>query len=96
MGGALVRLVVVVGVGGDATGHEGAVLDAHESLHVALQPAPGGDFELAMGVARYLFDAGAVAPDAAEFCDHLDAFRAMAEGATVAEWAARCGLEEAR
>ena len=62
---------------------------------VALQPAPGGDFELAMGVARYLFDAGAVAPDAAEFCDHLDAFRAMAEGATVAEWAARCGLEEA-
>jgi len=61
---------------------------------VSLQPAPGSDFELAMGVARYLFDTGAVAEDAAEFCDHLDAFRALAERRTVAEWAERCGLPE--
>ncbi|MEC8251910.1 MAG: molybdopterin-dependent oxidoreductase [Planctomycetota bacterium] len=62
---------------------------------ITLQPAPGGDFELAMGVARSLFDDGAVAPDAADFCDHLDAFRALAESATVAEWASRAGVDEA-
>ena len=70
----------------------------HKSSSLAdttLQPAPGGDFELAMGVARSLFDEGAVAPDAADFCDHLDAFRALAESATVAEWASRAGVDEA-
>ena len=39
----------------------------------------GADFELAMGVARYLFDVGGVVDDAADFCDHLDEFRALAE-----------------
>jgi len=68
---------------------------SHALADVVLRPAPGADFELAMGVARHLFDAGAVAPDAAEFCDHLDAFRALAESRTVAEWAERAGLDEA-
>ena len=67
---------------------------SHALADVVLQPAPGADFELAMGVARHLFDVGAVVADAAEFCDHLDEFRALAERRTVAEWAASCDLEE--
>lgn len=61
---------------------------------VSLQPAPGGDYELAMGVARYLFDTDAVVDDAAEFCDHLDAFRALAESRSVGEWAEQAGVAE--
>ena len=68
---------------------------SHALADVVLQPTPGKDFELAMGIARSLFDAGAVAADAADFCDHLDEFRALAEKHTVAQWAQRCGLEEA-
>lgn len=67
---------------------------SHALADVVLQPAPGADFELAMGVARYLFDVGGVVDDAADFCDHLDEFRALAEQRTVAEWAAGCGLDE--
>ncbi|GAC1535396.1 MAG: molybdopterin-dependent oxidoreductase [Myxococcales bacterium] len=43
-----------------------------------LQPRPGGDFALAMAVARILFERGDVDPRAAEYCDHLDEFRALA------------------
>lgn len=80
----------------------GAELISIDPLHhksssladVSLQPAPGRDFELAMGVARYLFDEDAVVDDAADFCDHLDAFRALAERRSVAEWAGLAGLTE--
>jgi anaerobic selenocysteine-containing dehydrogenase len=58
----------------------------------ALQPTPGRDFELAMGVARDLFDTGRTDPQAATFCDHLPAFRALAESRTVEQWAALAGL----
>ncbi|MCK5940840.1 MAG: molybdopterin-dependent oxidoreductase, partial [Planctomycetes bacterium] len=63
----------------------------HKSVALAdhsLQIAPGSDYELALGVARELFDSGRVAADAREFCDHLDAFRALVERRTVAQWAA--------
>ena len=40
---------------------------------------PGGDFDLAMAVAARLFETSAYAiPDAPSYCDHFDAFRALA------------------
>ncbi len=70
----------------------------HQSQALATavhQPAPGRDFELAMGIARALFDRGRVDPRAAEYCDHLPVFRAVAERRTVAEWGALADVGEA-
>lgn len=53
---------------------------------VVLQPAPGKDFELAMAIARTLFDGGKVDPSASEYCDHLPEFRAMVLRRSAAEW----------
>jgi anaerobic selenocysteine-containing dehydrogenase len=50
------------------------------------QPRPGGDFALAMAVARVLFARGAVDPRAARRCDNLPAFRALAEARAVGDW----------
>lgn len=58
-----------------------------------LQPAPGGDFELAMGVLRALFDGGHVVADAAQFCDGLPQLEALVRTRTEAEWAAAAGLD---
>ncbi len=69
----------------------------HKSLplaDVALQPAPGADFELAMGVLRALFDEGRIDPAAAQACDNLPALRALAERHRVDEWAARADVAE--
>lgn len=52
------------------------------------QPRPGGDFALAMAAARRVFERGWTHPDAARWCDHLDAFRALAESRTVEAWCA--------
>ena len=52
------------------------------------QPRPGGDFALAMAVARTLFERGAVTTEAARRCDNVDAFRALAFSRDVAAW---CG-----
>jgi len=60
-----------------------------------LRPAPGCDYELAMGVAQVLFASGRVHPRAAEFCDHLPQFRALAEARTTADWAAAAGVTAA-
>jgi anaerobic selenocysteine-containing dehydrogenase len=57
-----------------------------------IQPRPGGDFALAMAVARLLFERGWVDPDAARYCDHLDAFRALAERESVTTWCARADV----
>jgi anaerobic selenocysteine-containing dehydrogenase len=48
---------------------------------------PGGDFDLAMGVAARLFETGGVVPDATEFCDDFAGFRALATSRSAAEWA---------
>ncbi len=48
---------------------------------------PGGDFDLAMGVAARLFETGGADPDAAHFCDDLAAFRALATSRSAADWA---------
>ena len=61
---------------------------------VVLRPAPGRDLEMAMGVARILFDTGRIDPKAATWCDNLGAFRAAAERRTAAAWAQLAELGE--
>ncbi|HET6335008.1 MAG TPA: molybdopterin-dependent oxidoreductase [Polyangiales bacterium] len=51
-----------------------------------LQPQPGGDFPLAMAVARLCFEHGFVDPRAREYCDGLAEFRALAERESVEAW----------
>jgi anaerobic selenocysteine-containing dehydrogenase len=60
-----------------------------------VQPRPGGDFALAMAVARLLFERGWTDPAAAHYCDHLDAFRALAGRESVAAWCARAEVAPA-
>ncbi|WP_437947517.1 molybdopterin-dependent oxidoreductase [Sorangium sp. So ce296] len=58
------------------------------------QPRPGGDFALAMAVARVLFDEGWLDPRAAEYCDHLDELRALARRRSVAAWCGEADVPE--
>ena len=70
----------------------------HKSVTLAdlvLQPRPGCDYELALGVARELFDSGRVDPSAKNHCDHLEEFRALACARSVAQWAALADVSEA-
>jgi anaerobic selenocysteine-containing dehydrogenase len=67
----------------DPVRHRGADL---AELHV--QPRPGGDIALALGIARRLFDSAKVDPEAASYCDHLDAFRSLAFSRDLESWAA--------
>jgi anaerobic selenocysteine-containing dehydrogenase len=52
-----------------------------------VQPRPGGDAALALGIARSLFDNGKVDPSAASYCDNFDEFRSLACSKTVNQWA---------
>jgi anaerobic selenocysteine-containing dehydrogenase len=52
------------------------------------QLAPGGDFALAMAVARVLFEHGQVDPEAHAYCDNLDAFRALVFSREASAWCA--------
>lgn len=60
-----------------------------------LRPTPGRDYELAMGVAQVLFATGRVHARAAQFCDHLPEFQALAMTRSAAAWAAAAGVEVA-
>lgn len=60
-----------------------------------IQPRPGSDFALAMGVARILFEEGWIDPDASYYCDHVDEFRALAESRSVAEWCIEADVSSA-
>jgi anaerobic selenocysteine-containing dehydrogenase len=67
----------------------------HKSEKLAdrvITPRPGGDFYLAMGVAARLFAHGATDPAAPSYCDHFDAFRALATSRTPEAWAAAAGV----
>jgi anaerobic selenocysteine-containing dehydrogenase len=77
------RLILV-----DPVRHRGADL-----AHTFIQPRPGGDIALAAGMARRLFETGRVDPRADSYCDHLDAFRALAFSRTPEAWA---GLADVR
>ena len=52
-----------------------------------VQPRPGTDSAIAMGIARWMFDHDRVDPDAAGYCDHLDEFGALATSKSLEEWA---------
>ena len=60
----------------------------------SIQLRPGGDYELAMAVARVLFDTGRVAAKAGEFCDNFDEYRALVHRHDVADWARQCDVSE--
>lgn len=57
------------------------------------QLAPGGDFALAMAVARILFERGDIDARASEYCDHLPEFRALAESRSTAGWCAAADVD---
>ena len=61
-----------------------------------VQPRPAGDFALAMGVARILFERGWVDPEAPTFCDHFDEFRAMAMSRSLEDWCADADVTTAQ
>ena len=57
-----------------------------------IQPRPGGDGFLALGVARVLLDEGWTDPEAPRYCDHFDEFAALARRHEAAGWAARADV----
>lgn len=68
----------------------------HKSEKLAdrvILPRPGGDFDLAMGVAARLFDVGGIDSAAPSYCDHFDAFRSLALSRPAGEWAAAAGVD---
>jgi len=80
-----------------ARGAELVLIDpvAHAGIRLAdryHQIAPGGDFALALAVARLLFERGHVDPAAGSYCDHLDAFRAVAESRSLGAWCAEADV----
>ena len=60
-----------------------------------LQPRPGSDFALAMATARVLFERAWTDPRAAEYCDNLSEFRALAFSNTLAGWCQEADVEPA-
>lgn len=61
---------------------------AAELCDTFLQPRPGADAWLALGVARWLFDHGLTDPQAPAFCDHFDAFRELVHRQSFEQWVA--------
>jgi len=51
-----------------------------------IQPRPGGDFSLAMAVARLLFERGWTEAGFEKYCDNVPEFRALAFTHSVASW----------
>jgi anaerobic selenocysteine-containing dehydrogenase len=72
----------------DPVRHRGADL-----AELYVQPRPGGDIALALGIARRLFETGRADPTAGDYCDHLDAFRSLAFSRSAPAWA---GLADVR
>ena len=58
-----------------------------ELCDLYLQPQPGGDIALALGVAHFMFERNLYDPDAAEYCNHFEEFRSLALSKPVSEWA---------
>jgi anaerobic selenocysteine-containing dehydrogenase len=79
-GGA--RLIMI-----DPVRHQGA-----DVCDLVLQPRPGGDIALALGVARLLFDEARTDPEAPGYCDHLGEFREWCHSRSAGEWASLAGV----
>lgn len=63
----------------------------HQTTSVAdlyVQPRPGSDFAIALGIANWLFANEKTDPTAGEYCDHLPEFRDLAMSRSLADWAA--------
>jgi anaerobic selenocysteine-containing dehydrogenase len=60
-----------------------------------IQVRPGGDFALAMGVARVLFERGWTDPGVRDYVDHLGELRALALSKTVEAWCAEADVAPA-
>jgi len=60
-----------------------------------VQSRPAGDFALAMAIAHILFARGLVDPEASSYCDHLDAFRALAASKSVGVWCGEADVDVA-
>lgn len=54
---------------------------------------PGGDLELALGIARALLDQDGWDDGVAEFCDGLEGYRELVQRREVPAWAAAAGVE---
>lgn len=67
----------------DPVRHRGADL-----AELYLQPRPGGDIALALGVLRWLSDHDALDPQAGTYCDGVEVLRRSAARRDVAGWAA--------
>jgi anaerobic selenocysteine-containing dehydrogenase len=67
----------------------------HRGVEVSdlyVQPRPGGDAAIALGIARRLFETGATDPEAPSYCDHFDEFRSLALSRDHASWAETAGI----
>jgi len=74
-----------------ARGAEVVLIDPvhHRTATIAercVQPRPGGDVALALGIMRVVFERGWVDPAAGAYCDGLDELRALAMSRPLADW----------
>ncbi|ANM29873.1 molybdopterin-containing oxidoreductase catalytic subunit [Acidobacteria bacterium Mor1] len=60
-----------------------------------VQPRPGGDAALALGLGRRMFELDAADPSAAEYCDHFDSYRELVFSREVDDWCAIAGVSRA-
>jgi len=74
----------------DPVHHRGA-----EIAELWLQPRPGGDLALGLGLARALFERGGTDPGLDAYCDNVDAFRAIAFSRGIDGWVEAAGVGRA-
>jgi len=60
-----------------------------------IQVRPGGDFALAMAVARLLLDGGLIDPESARYCDHLPEFVGLVQSRSLGDWLGEADVDEA-
>lgn len=60
-----------------------------------IQPRPGADLALVMAIIASISHRGAIAPEAATYCDHLDALVSLAESRDLEQWCAAADVQRA-
>ncbi len=60
-----------------------------------IQPRPGGDFALACGMARWLFENGGIDPAAADYCANFAEYRRLVFARSVSQWSTLADVDEA-
>ena len=67
----------------------------HQTTSIAdvyVQPRPGSDSAIAMGIANWLFANDRFDERAFEYCDHFEEFRKLAESKSIEEWAGNADI----